>query len=66
LTRLAGGAATAVPQEPQEAPAPPRSNEDARYAEIYALSDRGEAPQEIARKLDRPRGEVELILALRR
>jgi hypothetical protein len=32
---------------------------------VYALADQGKNAAEIARELDRPRGEVELILALR-
>jgi hypothetical protein len=44
----------------RSAPAP-----DPRHAEVYALADAGRSPQEIAQQLDRPRGEVELILALR-
>jgi hypothetical protein len=39
---------------------------DARYSAIYDLADQGRSPQEIAHELDRPQGEVELILALRR
>lgn len=39
---------------------------DPRHAEIYALADGGMSSSEIARKLDRPSGEIELILALRR
>lgn len=39
---------------------------DPRHIEIYALADQGRSPQEIARQLDRPNGEIELILALRR
>lgn len=35
------------------------------HADIYALADAGRSPVEIARELSRPRGEVELILALR-
>jgi hypothetical protein len=35
------------------------------HSEIYRLADAGEAADAIARKVDRPRGEVELILALR-
>lgn len=38
---------------------------DARYQEIYDLADQGKSAQEIASKLARPRGEIELILALR-
>ena len=49
------------PLEPKPAPAP----SDARYSAIYSLADAGHSAQEIAHQLDRPRGEVELILALR-
>ena len=38
---------------------------DLRYTAIYDLADAGRTAQEIANELDRPRGEVELILALR-
>jgi hypothetical protein len=38
---------------------------DPRHAEIYALSDGGKSVHDIAQQLDRPRGEIELILALR-
>jgi hypothetical protein len=38
---------------------------DPRHAEIYALADQGRGALEIAQKLGRPNGEVELILALR-
>jgi hypothetical protein len=39
--------------------------QDQRYMEIYAMADKGAAVTEIAQKLDRPAGEIELILALR-
>jgi hypothetical protein len=51
-----------VPDAPQMKPETPP---DPRHGEIYALADQGRSPQEIARQLDRPNGEVELILALR-
>ena len=38
---------------------------DPRYAEIYALADQGRSPGDIASRLGRPSGEIELILALR-
>jgi hypothetical protein len=38
---------------------------DPRHAEVYALADQGRDAGDIAAKLGRPRGEVELILALR-
>jgi hypothetical protein len=49
------------PLEPRAAPVP----NDARYSAIYSLADAGHSVQEIAQQLNRPRGEVELILALR-
>jgi len=49
------------PLEPKPAPIP----NDARYSAIYSLADAGHSVQEIAQQLNRPRGEVELILALR-
>jgi hypothetical protein len=36
-----------------------------RHARVYDLADEGHSPQEIARQLERPSGEIELILALR-
>jgi hypothetical protein len=36
-----------------------------RYQQIYALADDGQTAPEIATTLDRPRGEIDLILALR-
>jgi methyl-accepting chemotaxis protein len=38
---------------------------DPRHAEVYALADEGRPPREIAAQLNRPSGEIELILALR-
>lgn len=38
---------------------------DPRHAEVYALADQGRGPADIAAQLNRPSGEVELILALR-
>ncbi len=38
---------------------------DPRHAEVYSMADQGRSPHEIAKKLNRPNGEVELILALR-
>jgi hypothetical protein len=38
---------------------------DPRHAEVYALADQGQSSSEIADGLRRPRGEIELILALR-
>jgi len=38
---------------------------DPRHAEVYALADQGLSARDVARKLGRPNGEIELILALR-
>ena len=38
---------------------------DPRHQQVYELADQGTAAADIARQLDRPRGEIELILALR-
>ena len=45
--------------------APPSPRVDPTTAEIYALSDGGQPSAAIAQKLNRPSGEIELILALR-
>jgi hypothetical protein len=52
------------PPEPPSLSLPAPATER-RYAEIYDLADEGKRANEIARLLDRPTGEVELILALR-
>ncbi|HEY1923201.1 MAG TPA: hypothetical protein VGG44_10675 [Tepidisphaeraceae bacterium] len=39
---------------------------DPRHAQVYALADQGRNSMEIAQQLNRPSGEIELILALRR
>lgn len=68
LSREAGTADARSPVEQtqtvRETPRPLRM-EDPRHAEIYALADTGRSVPEIAEQLSRPRGEVELILALR-
>src|ERR1700722_14331951 len=43
----------------------PESDEDRRHAAIYAMADAGLSTGQIAQRLARPSGEVELILALR-
>jgi hypothetical protein len=45
--------------------AAPTMDVDPRHAEIYALQDQGLTLPEIAARLRRPNGEVELIVALR-
>jgi hypothetical protein len=39
---------------------------DPRHALVYALADQGRSFKDIAQELNRPSGEIELILALRR
>lgn len=46
-------------------PAPVEPPVDPRHLEVYHLTDQGRSAQEIAQRLSRPQGEVELILALR-
>jgi DNA-binding NarL/FixJ family response regulator len=46
-------------------PAPAPGGPDPRHLEIYDLTDQGLSAKDVARKLGRPSGEVELILALR-
>ena len=50
---------------PLHAAMPEPQQLDPRHARIYDLADEGHSPQEIARELERPSGEIELILALR-
>lgn len=54
--------AAALPPEP---PPPNPYEPDPRHAEVYLLADQGMDAHGIAQKLDRPSGEIELILALR-
>jgi hypothetical protein len=56
------GSSHETPPAPVAAPAPAI---DPRHLEVYQLSDQNLAAPQIASKLGRPRGEVELILALR-
>lgn len=51
-----------VPPPPADRPA---MTSDSRHAQVYALADEGRNAGEIASSLDRPKGEIELILALR-
>jgi len=55
----------ATSDAPAPAPEPPETPPDPRHRDIYALADQGRSTGEIARHLNRPNGEVELILALR-
>jgi DNA-binding NarL/FixJ family response regulator len=46
-------------------PAPCAYEPDPRHVEVYTLADEGQSSSQIASKLNRPNGEIELILALR-
>ena len=61
------GSRTPPAHPPPSRRKPPKSNlpPDPRHANIYSLADQGRSPSEIARQLNRPSGEIELILALR-
>jgi hypothetical protein len=54
-----------APVEQKPAPPPTRDEEEDRHTEVYSLADSGHSAQDIATRLNRPRGEIELILALR-
>jgi hypothetical protein len=53
---------TPPPQEPSAIASEPA---DPQHEQVYVLADQGRDAYEIAAQLGRPRGEVELILALR-
>jgi hypothetical protein len=53
-----------VEQKVVSSPAAKAVEED-RHTEVYSLADSGHSAQDIASRLNRPRGEIELILALR-
>jgi hypothetical protein len=59
--------AAAVARATDLTPTPRRdpTGPDPRHAEVYALADQGLSPRDVARRLGRPNGEIELILALR-
>jgi hypothetical protein len=65
-TTVEAGPDTAPSYPVVAASLPAETPPDPRHAEIYAMADSGRSPHDIARSLDRPNGEVELILALRR
>ncbi len=50
-----------APSQPSAA----NSEQQQRYGQIYGLADEGDSADRIAQKLEMPKGEVELILALR-
>jgi len=60
-TEAAIARATDLTPTPRRDPTGP----DPRHAEVYALADEGLSPRDVARRLGRPNGEIELILALR-
>ena len=58
--------ASAPPPAPGDAPRAPLDEPLAHHAQIYGLADQGLSVQEIAEKTGYQRGEVELVLSLRR
>lgn len=78
-SQLAGGASTAVTVPPEQNvsaaaanrpvisadPAPSSPPTDPAHQEIYTLADSGKSARDIAQAINRPTGEVELILNLR-
>ena len=58
-------ATAAEPLAPPPAPPPCAYEPDPRHVEIYTLADQGQTSSQIASRLNRPNGEIELILALR-
>jgi hypothetical protein len=54
-----------APTQPVIRETPPPEPVDEQHQRVYTLADRGKTAGEIARELNQPRGEVELILALR-
>lgn len=66
--RSAAAPAPSPEPAPRQTPRPapePEAPIDPRHAQVYALADQGRSSQEIAQQLNRPSGEIELILALR-
>lgn len=64
LSRLEQSVA-AQPAAPVMMPTLTNQHDDPTRARIYELADKGHTPIEIARQLDQPTGNVELILSLR-
>jgi heme exporter protein D len=65
LRKLSSESAAPPASSQAAAAATPSPALDPRHVEIYRLSDQGRSAQEIAQHLNRPRGEIELILHLR-
>jgi len=63
LLRIANGGA--VHHLPADDPIPEPGMPDPRHADVYDLANQGQSARQIAQKLGRPYGEIELILALR-
>ena len=63
----AGDSPAMLPQfiPAETAASAPKSVADPRHARVYELADAGQAARQIAHQLERPQGEIELILALR-
>jgi hypothetical protein len=54
-----------APPTPEPVQRPSPYEPDPRHLEVYTLADQGQTPGQIAGQLNRPNGEIELILALR-
>lgn len=58
-------AARSASGAPPPVPAPLALPPDPLHAEVYDLAGQGHSPRQIAQRLGRPYGEIELVLALR-
>jgi len=56
---------TAPRPEGEPAGPVPDASESSPHRPVYQLADQGQTPRQIAQQLNRPHGEIELILALR-
>jgi hypothetical protein len=67
IASLQSAGASAPAHEPAqlEQVPPCASLSDPRHGDIYEMADRGDSAHDIAQRLSRPHGEIELILALR-
>jgi hypothetical protein len=65
LLKEADQAIAKLSNPPAPKPQAPLHEEDQRHAAVYALADSGLNAAQIAQRLARPNGEIELILALR-
>lgn len=64
IAALKAAGASPLPASPSEVIPENSSVHDGRYDSIYDLAAQGQSARQIAQQLDRPYGEIELILAL--